>query len=250
MNKSEIAYGIHPVLEALSTGKDIQRIFLQQGKNSAVIAQIRSLAQKNQIPVSYVPVEKLNRMTGKNHQGIIGLLSPLTFNDIGQIIPLIFEKGEIPFILVLDSITDVRNFGAIARAALCGGVHALLIPASNTAPVSQDSLKSSSGALLKIPVCRTHDLKKSIQFLKNSGLQIVGATHKASESLFTCPLTDPLALVMGSENQGLSEDVLRIADKLIRIPMKGDMASLNVSSAASVFIFEVLRQREAGGIND
>ncbi|OFY62744.1 MAG: 23S rRNA (guanosine(2251)-2'-O)-methyltransferase RlmB [Bacteroidetes bacterium RIFCSPLOWO2_02_FULL_36_8] len=249
MNSSEIAYGIHPVLEALREGKDIQRIFIQQGKNPSTLVELKELAKKNNIPLAIVPVEKLNRLTSKNHQGVVCLLSPLTYSNLEHVIPSLFEEGKIPFILIMDNITDVRNFGAIARTAECGGVHALLIPTTHTAPVNRDSLKSSSGALLKIPVCRTDNLKKSLLYLKSSGLQLVGATHEASDTLFDSKLKDPMALIMGSEDKGLSADVLRIADKLIRIPMKGEIASLNVSSAAAIFIFEIMRQREIEGMS-
>jgi 23S rRNA (guanosine2251-2'-O)-methyltransferase len=198
-----------------------------------------------EISAQQVPVEKLNRITGKNHQGVIAFLSEVTYVDITTLLPSIFEKGDDPLILLLDGVSDVRNFGAIARSAECAGVHAIVIPASGSAAINADAIKTSAGALHRIPVCRHRDLLTVMRFLKESGLRLFAATEKATDSMYATDMRGPAGLILGSEDTGISAQLLKISDSWVSIPMKGTIASLNVSVAAGVVLFEMLRQRGA-----
>ncbi|MEA3462688.1 MAG: 23S rRNA (guanosine(2251)-2'-O)-methyltransferase RlmB [Bacteroidota bacterium] len=242
-------FGIHAVLEAVNAGKDLDKVLVRRGAGSDLLKKLLGVLGKMEIPVQQVPVEKLNRITGKNHQGVIAFLSEITYVDITTLLPTIFEKGEDPLILLLDGISDVRNFGAIARSAECAGVHAIVIPASGSAAINADAIKTSAGALHRISVCRHRDLLTVMRFLKESGLRMFAATEKASESMYATDITGPAGLIMGSEDTGISPQLLKIADSWLSIPMKGTIASLNVSVAAGVILFELLRQREAASQN-
>ena len=238
-------FGIHAVLEAVDAGKDLDKVLVRRGGGSELLKKLLGVLGSMEIPVQMVPVEKLNRITGKNHQGVVAFLSEITYQDITTLLPSIFEKGEDPLILLLDGISDVRNFGAIARSAECAGVHAIVVPASGSAAINADAVKTSAGALHRIAVCRHRDLLTVMRFLKESGLKIFAATEKASDSLYETDMTGPAGLVMGSEDTGISPQLLKIADSWISIPMKGTIASLNVSVAAGVILFDMLRQRGA-----
>lgn len=238
-------FGIHAVLEAVNAGKDLDKVLVRRGAGSDLLKKLLGVLGKMEIPVQLVPVEKLNRITGKNHQGVIAFLSEITYVDITTLLPSIFEKGEDPLILLLDGVSDVRNFGAIARSAECAGVHAIVIPASGSAAINADAIKTSAGALHRIAVCRHRDLLTVMRFLKESGLRLFAATEKASESMYATDMTGPAGLIMGSEDTGISPQLLKIADTWLSIPMKGTIASLNVSVAAGVMLFELLRQRDA-----
>jgi 23S rRNA (guanosine2251-2'-O)-methyltransferase len=238
-------FGIHAVLEAVDAGKDLDKVLVRRGGGSELLKKLLGVLGRMEIPVQMVPVEKLNRITGKNHQGVIAFLSEIPYQDITALLPAIFERGEDPLILLLDGISDVRNFGAIARSAECAGVHAIVVPASGSAAINADAVKTSAGALHRIAVCRHRDLLTVLRFLKESGLRIFAATEKASESLYETDMTGPAGLVMGSEDTGISPQLLKIADSWISIPMKGTIASLNVSVAAGVILFDMLRQRGA-----
>jgi 23S rRNA (guanosine2251-2'-O)-methyltransferase len=240
-------FGIHAVLEAVDAGKDLDKVLVRRGGGSELLKKLLGVLGKMEIPVQMVPVEKLNRITGKNHQGVIAFLSEIPYQDITTLLPAIFERGEDPLILLLDGISDVRNFGAIARSAECAGVHAIVVPASGSAAINADAVKTSAGALHRIAVCRHRDLLTVLRFLKESGLKIFAATEKASDSLYETDMTGPAGLVMGSEDTGISPQLLKIADSWISIPMKGTIASLNVSVAAGVILFDMLRQRGADG---
>jgi len=238
-------FGIHAVLEAVHAGKDLDKVLVRRGAGSDLLKKLLGVLSQMEIPVQQVPVEKLNRITGKNHQGVIAFLSGISYVDITTLLPSIFEKGEDPLILLLDGVSDVRNFGAIARSAECAGVHAIVIPASGSAAINADAIKTSAGALHRIPVCRHRDLLTVMRFLKESGLRLFAATEKTADSMYVTDMTGPAGLVLGSEDTGISAQLLKISDSWVSIPMKGTIASLNVSVAAGVILFEMLRQRGA-----
>ena len=236
-------FGIRAVIEAVRSGKDIESIFVQRGLTGDLYQELKNTLGELGMTFQSVPVEKLNRITTKNHQGVIALISPITYQKVEDIILQVFEKGETPLILILDGITDVRNLGAIARTAECAGVHALVIPAKGSAQINPDAVKTSAGALFKIPVCRHDNLQRTAKFLQESGLQLVACTEKTQEFLYKPDYTYPTAIILGSEEDGISNELLRIADHLARIPMKGEIESLNVSVSAGIILFEAVRQR-------
>ena len=240
---NEFVFGIRAVIEAIKAGRDIETIYLQRGLTGDLFTELKTLLHGTLIPLSSVPVEKLNRMSQKNHQGVIAVISPITYENIEDIIPAIFEKGETPLILVLDSVTDVRNMGAIARTAACVGVHAIVVPLKNAAQINADAIKTSAGALFSIPICRHDNLRKICLFLQDSGLQVVACTEKTNDLIYAPDYTLPTAIVMGSEDEGISNDLLRVANHLAKIPMAGKIESLNVSVAAGVILYEAVRQR-------
>lgn len=241
--KKNLIYGIHPVNEALQTGKSVDKILVKQGISNPVAASILKTARATGINVQYVPVEKLDKITGKNHQGILAFLSEIEYTDLSLLVPQLYEKGRNPFILILDGITDVRNFGAIARSAEGAGTDAIVIPSKESVSVNSDAMKTSAGALNNIPVCKTSDLYKTTLFLKESGLQIIGAQEKASDVYFKADFTNPTALVLGAEDTGISPRLLGVCDTIVNIPMFGTINSLNVSAAASIIMYEMVRQR-------
>jgi len=243
-NKNILLFGIRPVIEAITSGKEIDKIFIQTGLSGELSGELRKLIHELKLPFQYVPAEKLNRLTSRNHQGIIAYLSLVTYQNIENILPSVFEQGKNPLVLVLDRITDVRNFGAISRSAECAGVDAIIIPARGAAQINGDAIKTSAGALHKIPVCRSENLKQTIEFLKESGLQVVACTEKTGVLYHTADFSLPTALVMGSEEDGISEENLRLADLQIKIPVLGEIQSLNVSVAAGIVLYEAVRQRE------
>lgn len=240
---NQMVFGIRAVIEAIRSGKDIEAIYVQRGLAGGLFIELKTILKEVGITYQVVPIEKLNRITTKNHQGVIGVISPVTYQRIEDVIPQIFEKGETPLILVLDSITDVRNLGAIARTAECSGVHAIVVPAKNSAQINPDAIKTSAGALFKIPVCRHESLLKTAKFLQESGLQLVACTEKTNEYLYTPDYSLPTAIIMGSEEDGISDDLIRIAEHLAKIPMFGEISSLNVSVSAGVILYEAVRQR-------
>lgn len=240
----EMVYGIRPLMEALDSGKEIEKVFLQKGVAGKTFRELTPLLREHEVPFQIVPLEKLNRITRKNHQGVIAYISPVTFYRIEQLLPGIYEAGRSPFILILDKVTDVRNFGAILRTAESAGVDAVLIPSKGAAQLNSGTIKSSAGAIFKIPICREHNLKEAILFLKNSGLRVAAVSEKAEKVHFKEDLTGPLALIMGSEGEGISPEYLKLSDLKVHIPMLGAIASLNVSVATAVLLYEVVRQRE------
>jgi len=241
--RQEMTYGIHPVMEAISAGKEIEKVFIQRGLQSTAFRDLMALIKEHNIVYQLVPVEKMNRISRKNHQGIIAIISPVVFYQIENLLPGVYEEGRTPFILILDKITDVRNFGAIVRTAECTGVDAVVIPTKNAAQLNSDTIKSSAGAIFKVPICRSDNLKTTIDFLKNSGLKIVAATEKGEKSIFESEMSGPLGLIMGSEGEGISAEYLKKTDLQVSIPLLGEIESLNVSVAAGVMMYEVVRQR-------
>jgi 23S rRNA (guanosine2251-2'-O)-methyltransferase len=240
---NQMVFGIRAVMEAIVSGKDIESLFLQRGLTGDLMAELKGLLKGHDIPSQLVPIEKLNRITAKNHQGAIAFISPITYQKIENIIPDVYERGEVPLILILDGVTDVRNFGAIARTAECTGVHAIVVPKKGAAQVNPDAIKTSAGALYKIPVCRHDSLLQTMRFLKDSGLQIVSCTEKTDDLIYKPDYTAPTAIIMGAEDEGISFELIRNSDYLTKIPMVGEIASLNVSVSAGVILYEAVRQR-------
>lgn len=245
-SKEDFVFGIRPVLEAIKSGKEIERLLIQKEMNSAQAGELFSLIREHHISVQKVPVEKLNRVTGKNHQGVIAFLSAVSYTSIENLVPFLFEQGKNPLILILDRITDVRNVGAIARSAECLQAHALVVPARESAQLNSDAVKTSAGALNYLPVCRENNLLQTVRFLKESGLQIIACTEKGAEFTDACDFTLPTAIIMGSEENGISIDLLRHADVLAKIPLSGKVESLNVSVAAGIILYEAQCQRLKG----
>ena len=241
--KSDFIFGIRPVIEAINAGKNVEKILFRKDLQGELSKGLLSLARENKILFQFVPVERLNRVTRKNHQGVIAFISPIEYTAIDQLVPLLYERGETPFIVVLDGITDVRNLGAIARTAECAGAHAIVVATKGSAQINADAMKVSAGALHNMPVCKVEDLTKTVKFLKDSGLEVFVASEKATETHYASDFTKPLAIIMGAEDTGVSPALLRIADKLLRIPILGTIESLNVSAAAAVLMYEVVRQR-------
>jgi len=236
-------FGIHPVIEALRSGKELEKVYLRNGLRNEAIPGLLSELREKRIPFQFVPVEKINRMSQKNHQGILAQVAEIEYNDIEKIIPGLYESGKVPFILVLDRITDVRNMGAIARTAEGAGIHALVLPTGESAQINADAVKTSSGALHTLPVCRTESLVKTVTFLKESGLQVVAATEKAERLLYDADFTRPTAIILGSEDTGIERNLILLSDIQVKIPLYGTIQSLNVSVAASILMYEAVRQR-------
>ena len=236
-------FGIRAIIEAVEAGKTIDKLFIQKGLHNDLFAELWKLVREKRINYKHVPVEKINRLTRKNHQGVFAFISPIDFHNIEDVIPKLYEEGKNPLVLVLDRITDVRNFGAIARTAECAGVDTILIPEQNAAAINADAIKTSAGALHKITVCRTWNLKLAIQFMKDSGIQLVGCTEKTQDNMYKPDYTPPTAIIMGSEEDGVSPEFLKMCDARAKIPMAGKIASLNVSVATGVILYEAIRQR-------
>jgi 23S rRNA (guanosine2251-2'-O)-methyltransferase len=236
-------FGIRAIIEAVNAGKTIDKLFIQKGLHNDLFAELWKLVRLKRINYKHVPLEKINRLTSKNHQGVFAFISPIDFHNIEDVVPALYEQGKNPLILVLDRITDVRNFGAIARTAECAGVDAIIIPEQNAAAVNADAIKTSAGALHKITVCRTWNLKLAIQFMKESGIQLVGCTEKTQDIMYKPDYTPPTAIIMGSEEDGVSPELLKMCDVRAKIPLAGKIASLNVSVATGVVLYEAIRQR-------
>jgi len=243
MDKDEFIFGTRAVIEAIKNNRNIEKIFLKKGLKNELSRELFQLIKEAQIPFQFVPPEKINRITRKNHQGVLALLSPVEYHNIETLLPGIYETGKDPFILILDQITDVRNFGAIVRSAECAGVNTIIIPEKGMARIGGDAVKTSAGAIHYVPVCKVQSLTKTIEFLKNSGIKIAAATEKAGTLYTDAILNVPLAIVMGSEDTGISESVLQLTDEQITIPILGKIESLNVSVAAALIIYEAVRQR-------
>ena len=236
-------FGIRAIIEAVEAGKTIDKLFIQKGLHNDLFAELWKLVREKRINYKHVPLEKINRLTRKNHQGVFAFISPIDFHNIEDVIPKLYEEGKNPLVLVLDRITDVRNFGAIARTAECAGVDTILIPEQNAAAINADAIKTSAGALHKVTVCRTWNLKLALQFMKESGIQLIGCAEKTQDDMYKPNYTTPTAIIIGSEEDGVSPEFLKMCDARAKIPMNGKIASLNVSVATGVILYEALRQR-------
>ena len=241
----DMLFGLRPIQEALNAGRTLEKIFLLRGTKNSLVTDISAAARAAGIQVQLVPVEKLDNLTRKNHQGAVAFVSPIDYAPLDTIVTGLFEEGKVPFLLLLDRITDVRNFGAIARTAECLGVQAIVVPSRGAAQINGDALKTSAGALNILPVCRENNLHETIRFLQQSGVTVVACTEKANEAVGAAEVdfTGPVAILMGSEEDGISPDLLTLADVKLKVPMAGQIQSLNVSVAAGIMLFEVARQR-------
>lgn len=241
--EEHLIFGTRAVIEALNAGKDIEKILLQKGLSNELYNQLRQALRGNTVPLQFVPPEKLRRITDKNHQGVIAYLTEITYYSSTDLLSEVFESGKTPLVLVLDRVTDVRNFGAIARGAECAGVDFIIIPSRGAAQINGDAIKTSAGALHRIKVCREDNLKNTLEFLKQSGLQIVACHEKTDKLIYDADFLKPTAIIVGSEENGISSEYLRRSDVQVKIPMSGDIASLNVSVASGIVLFEAIRQR-------
>lgn len=243
MQANDYIFGLRPIIEAIEAGKDIDKVFIRKELHGELATELLDLVRRHRIVVQRVPQERLDRITRKNHQGAIAMLSAVTYYRLDQVVPMIYEEGRVPYVVVLDGITDVRNFGAIARTAECCAVDALVIPERGSVSVGADAVKTSAGALLHIPVCRERNLVGAVRFLKDNGYQIVAVSEKADFNYTLGDYTTPVALVMGAEDVGISPEIMALCDTRVSIPMFGQIGSLNVSVAAGVMMYEVVRQR-------
>lgn len=246
MAKNNMIFGIHPLLEALEAGREIDKVMMRRGLRTEESARILALARERSVPVQFVPEERLGRLTQRQHQGVIAFISEIEYTPLEELVARVYEEGRTPFIVLLDGLTDVRNFGAIARTAECAGVDALVIPERGSVSVTADAVKTSAGALHRIPVCRVSSIAAAVGLLQSSGVRVVAASEKAEERYTETALQLPLGLVMGAEDHGVSTDVLRMADSITRIPQVGVIGSLNVSVAAGILIYEAVRQEQLG----
>ncbi len=238
----DLVFGVRAVIEAVKAKKTINKIMIQRGMDKTLFKELKEALANQKYTLQFVPIQKLNRLTKKNHQGVIAFISPVEYQDLEPIVDQVFEDGDSPNILVLDRITDVRNFGAIARTAECSGVHAIVVPDRNSALITSDAIKTSSGALHKIPVCKTKDLPATVEYLKNSGLRIVACTEKTSDFVFDVTLSGPTAVMLGSEEDGLSSELLSLAHQRAKVPLLGTLGSYNVGVAAGIVLYEKMRQ--------
>ena len=243
-NREDFVFGIRAIIEAIEAGKEIDKLLIRKGQGGELLGELLTLIKERTIPVQYVPVEKINRITRKNHQGVLALMAPVAFASVETIIPGIFEAGRDPLILILDQVTDVRNFGAMVRSAECAGVDAIVVPSRGAARINSDAVKTSAGALHLVPICRSFNLKQTILYLQQSGIKILAATEKTSANYTTSSYEGPTAIIMGSEEFGIEESLLKMADERIQIPVLGKIQSLNVSVAAGVILYEAVRQRQ------
>ncbi len=242
-NLNDVVFGIRAIIETIESGKEIDKLLIQKGLSNDLIKQLVQLAKSHTIPFSTVPIEKLNRVTRKNHQGAVAFVSAIQYSSLDNVINEAYQKGKEPLLLLLDRVTDVRNFGAIARSAECAGVDAIVIPSRGSAAINADAMKTSAGALNYIPVCRADNLKTTIKYLKESGISVVACTEKTEKLIYDVDFNRPIAIVMGSEEDGISLEYLKLSDEVMKIPMTGKIESLNVSVSAAIACFEVVRQR-------
>ncbi len=240
----QLTAGTHACNDALRDGREFERVFIRKGSRGDIFESIISRCKERSIPFSFVPSEKLDRLTNVNHQGVVGLHAEISYQKYEDIIPFLFENGLTPLCVILDRVTDVRNFGAIARTSESLGAHCIIIPDRGAAQINTEAIKTSAGALGRLPICRTDNLKEAIEFLKLSGLKMVAASEKGSMPLYKADLRGPLGIVMGSEEDGVSSDLLEIIDETLKVPMSGETGSLNVSVAMGMFIYETVRQRD------
>ena len=238
----DIVFGLHPVMEAIKSSKEINKIMIQKGLQGNLFHELRGMLRHSMVNIQLVPVQKLNSITRKNHQGVIAFISPVTYHKVEDLIPRLYEEGKEPKFIILDGVTDVRNFGAIARTAECLGFNGMIIPAKGGATVTSDAIKTSAGALLNLPVCRVDSLKQSVDFMVESGLTLVACTEKTDDSIYDFDYSGPLGIVMGNEETGISIDIINRVQHIGKIPMTGDIKSMNVAVSAGIVMYEAVRK--------
>lgn len=236
-------FGIHAVIEAINAGKNIDKVFIQSNTSGKALQDLEKLIKSNQISVSYVPVQKLNRLTNKNHQGVVAQVSPITYHELENLVLTVTESGKTPLFLLLDQLSDARNFGAIIRTAECTGVDGIIIQKQGSAPVNGDTIKTSAGAVFNVPICKVNHIKDAIYYLQASGIKLIAATEKTDSLLYDVDFSMPCAIIMGSEGKGVSGSILNLVDDKAKLPMYGEISSLNVSVACGAFLYEAVRQR-------
>lgn len=244
--QSDLVFGIHPILEGLNAGRNFDKLLILNTLKSDQVKEIIELAREKGISINKVPQQKLDRVTRKNHQGVIGFIAPIEFQEIENILPTIFSEGKNPFILILDRVSDVRNFGAIIRTAECAGVDAIIIPKKGAAQISAETIKTSTGAIFNIPICKVPGIESVLPFLLDSGIHLVACTEKAEDLYTEIDYNIPIGIIMGSEESGIALSNIKKCDSKVKLPMAGKTGSLNVSVAAGVIMYEVIRQRNLG----
>lgn len=243
MEQETQIFGLHSVIEAIQAGKTIEKIFMQKGLQGTLAHELEALIRKERLNISYVPVEKLNRLTNKNHQGAVAQISPIAYYDIEDLVLEVIESGKTPLFLLLDQLSDVRNFGAIIRTAECTGVNGIIIQKKGSAPINGDTIKTSAGAVFKMPICRVDHIKDAMFHLQASGIAVIAATEKTNDTIYDIDFKVPCAIIMGSEGRGINPSVLKLADSKAKLPLLGTIESLNVSVACGAFLYEAVRQR-------
>ncbi|MBQ9820575.1 MAG: 23S rRNA (guanosine(2251)-2'-O)-methyltransferase RlmB [Muribaculaceae bacterium] len=243
IDKTQYIYGVHAVLEAIDAGKDIDKILLSKTLNDETAKEISERARQLRVPVQRVPVQKIDRITRRNHQGVLAMMAAVTYYRVEDLVPQLFDEGVNPFVVVLDGVTDVRNFGAVARTCECAGVNAIVIPERESVSVNADAVKTSAGALNYLPVCRERNLVNAVKLLRDSGFKIVGTSDKQHLPYTKADYTGPVAIVLGAEDKGISPEIMKLCDTQVLIPEFGNINSLNVSVAGGIMIYEVVRQR-------
>lgn len=243
MKNTTQIFGLRAVIEAINSGKTIDKIFVQKGLQGELFNELEQLIRKESINSSYVPAEKLNKLTKNNHQGVVANISPIEFHDLDTLILNVIESGKTPLFLLLDQLSDVRNFGAIIRTAECTGVNGIIIQKKGGAPINGDTVKTSSGAVFKVPICKVDHIKDAVFHFQASGIKVVAATEKSDNTLYDINFKEPCAIIMGSEGKGINPSVIKLADETAKLPILGEIESLNVSVACGAFLYEVLRQR-------
>lgn len=243
MEKEQIIFGIRAIIEAIQSGQEVDKVFVQKDIAGELMKDLMKVMKRANINFSYVPVEKLNRLTPNNHQGAVASISPIGFINLADLVEGSITSSKKPLFLILDQISDARNFGAIIRTAECTGVTGIIVQKAGSAPVNGDTVKTSAGAVFKVPICKVEHIKDAIFYLQGSGIKTIAATEKTDQNIYDVTLNEPVAIVMGSEDRGINPSVLKIVDEKAKLPMFGSIGSLNVSVACGAFLYEVVRQR-------
>lgn len=249
VKEKNMIFGLRAIIEAVDAGKEFDKVCVRRELDGALARELIEKLRRHAIPTQRVPAEKLNRLTDKNHQGAVAFLSAIEYKRIDDIVPMLYEQGRTPLVVLLDGITDVRNFGAIARTCECAGIDALVVPTNGGASVNADAIKTSAGALHTLPVCREQSLHNCVSYLQKCGIRVAAATEHATHGYTECDFTLPTAIVMGAEDTGVSPDILRICDDKVSVPILGRIESLNVSVAAGIVVYEAVRQRQHNQIS-
>lgn len=244
MSSSNQIYGLHAIMEAIEADQPINKVFLQKGLGGELYRELETAIRKNGVSCSYVPVEKLNRLTRNNHQGAVANISPVQFHNFEHLAEEVLTREKKPLFLLLDQVSDVRNFGAIIRTAECCGVHGIIVPKSGAAPISEDTVKTSAGAVFNVPFAKVDHLKDAIFYLQSSGVSVIAATEKSEDEIYTVNFNQSSAIIMGAEDKGISASVLNLVDHKAKLPLMGEIGSLNVSVACGMFLYEAVRQRK------